>query len=60
MVDLYTKTVLTVIAIALAMIAVRPFVQPSSARAGELVDVRIWGVVGAPLPVRCVEGCLSK
>jgi hypothetical protein len=71
MVDLYTKTVLTVIAVALAMIAVRPIVQPASARAAEPVEVRIVDVrmvrefgsylpIDAALPVRCVKGCLSN
>jgi hypothetical protein len=70
MVDLYTKTVLTVIAVALAMIAVRPFVQPGPARAAGAVDVRIvdvemareykdWMHYGA-IPVECVKGCSSK
>ena len=45
-IDLYTKSVLTVIAVSLSLIAVRPYIVAPSAEAqsGGVVDVRIRGI----------------
>ncbi len=66
-VDGYTKVVLTVIALALVMLALRPLVQPSRAAADGPVDVTIIGVRMdslaanyAPLPVNCMRGCKTN
>jgi hypothetical protein len=63
--DRYTKCVLTVIATALVVLALRPLFDPRMAQARDVVDVRIVEIkVAEPaqfayemLPVRCVRGC---
>jgi len=59
--DLYTKIMLTIIAIALAWIGVRPIITPDTVRATE--SVRIEGIVqvdsawSSGVKVNCVSGC---
>jgi len=61
--DTYTKVVLTVIAVALSILAIRPFFDTRAALAQGTADVRIVGVsvspgdAARPVPVRCVDGC---
>jgi len=43
-IDLYTKIVLTVIAITLSIMAIRPYTSPRVAEAQGIVDVRIRGI----------------
>lgn len=64
MIDLYTKAVLTVIALALSLLALRPL-MPQPALAADPVAVKIVEVLttvrvmagGGPLQVECVDGC---
>jgi hypothetical protein len=43
MVDTYTKAVLTVIALALLILAARPFLEPQSAQANGPTEVKVVG-----------------
>ena len=60
-IDLYTKIVLTVIAVALVALAVQPYTMPKAADAQEIVDVRIRGIDESPylfweaINVHCVN-----
>ena len=63
--DTYTKVVLTVIAVALVVLALRPLVEPRPAVASGQMDVNIVGLGGrtvlfGPLPVECERGCQSR
>jgi hypothetical protein len=63
MIDTYTKVVLTIIAIALMTLAIRPYTLPKDAWARDVVDVRIVGIDTASslgwqsIQVACVYGC---
>ena len=63
--DLYTKVVLTVIAVALAALAIQPYTLPKRADAQGIVDVRIRGIDEAqhlkwePIRVIC-ENCRAR
>ena len=53
MVDRYTRFILTVIALALLVLVVRPWIEPWSVRAQEIQGVRVVG--GAAVQVFPVE-----
>jgi hypothetical protein len=53
-IDLYTKIVLTVIAISLASSAIKDIVRPAQAQSPMPVNIVSWGAYAAvmPIPVR--------
>ena len=62
MVDTYTKILLTVIALALVALEIRPFFEPPSAIAQGKIEVEITGsepsaMFCSDISVRCVSGC---
>jgi hypothetical protein len=66
MVDRYTKVILTIIAVALVALAVRPLFETRLAGAADSMDVRIVGISSDvassryAIPVLCVDGCRSR
>ena len=55
MVDRYTKIVLTIIAVALVWLGVRPVIAPDTVRIDGVVEVESARLTG--VKVNCVSGC---
>lgn len=66
MIDRYTKIVLTVIAVALVALVIRPFLEPRIVSAQNTIPVKIVGTdshslaYAGPLQVICVGGCTRR
>ncbi len=66
MIDRYTKVILTIIALALSVLATRPFYEARPAVAQSPLPVRIVGsdtfslITAGPLRVICDSGCKSN